>query len=180
MMGVINGLYEHYGVIVYVILAALVVFIMVKLFNWCDRTFTKIVHRNKPSIKRDESRVFTKKMKNQALKKCHYRCEGTGVLWRCFHKGDDLHGDHWYPHSRGGATSEQNLVMLCPKCNRKKSDKIPTHWQTWALKGRRRRGRGYSPGVYVKPGEWLPRAYVNKSVYAAQQREMESRRRPTF
>lgn len=58
-----------------------------------------------------------------------YRVQG-GL---CFHCGVNLtvtgyHGDHWIPLSRGGTNWIENIRLLCPKCNRRKSDKLPSEW----------------------------------------------------
>lgn len=37
---------------------------------------------------------------------------------------DDVQIDHIIPHSKGGSSEEENLQLLCKKCNRKKWDKI--------------------------------------------------------
>lgn len=38
---------------------------------------------------------------------------------------NEIHIDHIIPIARGGATNESNLRVLCPECNRKKSDEMP-------------------------------------------------------
>lgn len=45
---------------------------------------------------------------------------------RCVDCGDteSLEFDHIIPHSKGGATSVENLQLLCRPCNRTKSNKI--------------------------------------------------------
>jgi 5-methylcytosine-specific restriction endonuclease McrA len=35
-----------------------------------------------------------------------------------------MQGDHIIPWSRGGKTLPDNLQMLCPLCNRRKSDSL--------------------------------------------------------
>lgn len=35
----------------------------------------------------------------------------------------DMDGDHIVPWSQGGRTVDENLQMLCKKCNNEKSDK---------------------------------------------------------
>lgn len=51
-----------------------------------------------------------------------YRRDGG----RCVYCGatENLHLDHIIPFSRGGATSVENLQLLCQKCNLEKSNKI--------------------------------------------------------
>lgn len=51
-----------------------------------------------------------------------YRRDGG----RCVYCGstENLHIDHIIPFSRGGATSIENLQLLCQKCNLQKSNKI--------------------------------------------------------
>ena len=143
----------------YVKLAAVVIVIIciVKIIFSCDKFVTSILHRKISQDKRDDQRVFTKDQKNAASQICNNRCEGTSLLFRCRHVGNDLQGDHWYPHSRGGATTINNLVMLCPSCNRKKTNHIPTRFQTAALNRRRRRGRDYQHPYFVSAGEWSSR-----------------------
>lgn len=91
-----------------------------------------------------------------ARNRCEYRTFG---LFRCHGKVEEL--DHWYPWARGGATDRHNLVGLCRRHNRRKSDHVPTILGTWML-GRARmryfpaRYRGYvrPDGEYRgKPGE---------------------------
>lgn len=140
-----------------VFVAMLIVFLSSKI----DKFFISIVHMRRSPHRRDPQRVFTQRQKRKASILCGWRCEGTGILGRCDYYGKDLHGDHWYPHSRGGATTEKNLVMLCSRCNRRKSDRIPSRLQTWALRCRRRFGE-YRPGVNSNVGEWLPLMYNSK------------------
>ena len=45
------------------------------------------------------------------------RCQECGAT-------EDLQLDHIIPFSKGGATTVENLQLLCGKCNRAKSDKI--------------------------------------------------------
>lgn len=39
--------------------------------------------------------------------------------------GDGFHVDHIIPLTRGGSDSAENLQLLCPTCNRVKSNKLP-------------------------------------------------------
>lgn len=141
--------------------SVLCIALFLAIFNKIDHAVTVVAHRKKDLTRRDAKRVFTSKQKSRASHLCNDRCEGTGILFRCKHRGNDLHGDHWFPHSKGGATSSDNLVMLCPSCNRKKSDHIPSRAQTYAINRRRKKGRDYAGNAPYPVGEWLPRGYVN-------------------
>lgn len=49
----------------------------------------------------------------------------------CYYCGKQLiqyHVDHIVPITRGGSNDPSNLVITCPKCNRKKSNKLPHEW----------------------------------------------------
>ena len=50
-----------------------------------------------------------------------YRDSGCCVICRAT---EYLEFDHIIPHAKGGATSAQNLQLLCRKCNSEKSDSI--------------------------------------------------------
>ena len=151
-----------------IVVAALLVtipillYFIIKLYLFVDVFFIKIMHKKRPPEKRDARRTFTKAERVEASKICMWRCEGTG-FFRCEYTGSQLQGDHWYPHAHGGATTIQNIVMLCPRCNRRKSAKIPTSLQTYFLKRRRRKGNCYEHSRVVDVGEWLPKSYVNSS-----------------
>lgn len=49
--------------------------------------------------------------------------------WRCWwcqaDCADDYHVDHRVPISKGGSNGPENLVVSCPACNVRKSDKLP-------------------------------------------------------
>lgn len=143
------------------IVAMVIIFVIAWVFNTLGKFLDNVSHRRKDKSRRDDKRVFTNKEKEKVIRACLQRCEGTGIFFRCRYKGNDLHGDHWLPHSRGGATSEANLVMLCPACNRKKSDNIPSKAQTIALNWRRNHHRDYIGELPTPVGEWLPRNYVS-------------------
>lgn len=46
----------------------------------------------------------------------------------CGERGGRLECDHVFPVSRGGETTEENLVTACFACNRAKRDKTPEEW----------------------------------------------------
>lgn len=148
--------------VIMAVITAFFIFIIAMVASKVGHFFTVMIHRKKDDTHRDAKRVFTAKEKSQLSTQCGYRCEGTGLFFRCRYTGKDLHGDHWFPHSKGGATTMDNLVMLCPQCNRKKSDTIPTSLQTKALSWRRKHHRDYTAQL-PSPGKWLPRGYSNGS-----------------
>ena len=51
--------------------------------------------------------------------------------WKCVYCGSEqqpFEADHVLPISRGGLTTEENLVCACLPCNRSKKDKTPEEW----------------------------------------------------
>ncbi len=147
-----DGQIESYSALFAITVALLIIILFAKI----DRSITAMMHWRRKQKRRDPKRVYTRGEKDKAMRRCNKRCEGIHVFARCEYRGSDLQGDHWFPHSRGGKTSIQNLVMLCPSCNRAKSDKIPTRLQTYAIKMRRKSGVDYKDGVPLKVGEWIP------------------------
>ena len=102
----------------------------------------------------DSQRLYTKAEKVHGFARAGGRCEMDGFLFfRCSRKAE--HGDHHYPHSRGGATSMKNFVAACAKCNMSKGAKIPGFFATKRIEGRR---RSYFPkGTVVTVGERVSR-----------------------
>lgn len=147
-----------------IILISIIAIMMLVFISKIDRSITALLHWNRSDKRRDSKRVYTSKQKQLASKMCKNRCEGTGILSRCKYRGRDLQGDHWYPYARGGATTIQNLVMLCPSCNKSKSDKIPSRFQTFALRKRRKYGYDYMGEIPTKVGQWLPYTYNNEKI----------------
>ena len=90
-------------------------------------------------FERDERREFSKADRAWIGECADHRCEHRycfGLLRCGWREGDDGKAaqlDHWYPHSKGGATDRHNLVYLCPKHNNRKSAHVPTVWATRAL-----------------------------------------------
>lgn len=100
-------------------------------------------------INKDPQRLFTTEQRRTISDMVGGRCEMEGVLFtRCRRPGNA--GDHWYPHSKGGATDMANLVWACTTCNSRKSNHIPTMWETLRLEWRRR--RYFPPGAQTRPG----------------------------
>jgi len=68
-------------------------------------------------------RAFPEAMKRRVYEKQHHKCP------YCVKNGvdkdytfEEMRGDHIIPWSQGGRTIEENLQMLCQKCNNDKSD----------------------------------------------------------
>lgn len=81
---------------------------------------------------RDARRLFDDADRAWLEKAVGGRCEHRMLgLFRCPRKGEQM--DHHYPWSKGGATDRHNLVYLCARHNRRKSDRTPTLWGTWLL-----------------------------------------------
>lgn len=104
---------------------------------------------------RDPQRLFTDADRRWIKELTGNRCEHRSLfgLLRCRRRGAymDEHGqmDHHYPHAKGGATVRTNLVWLCDRHNRLKSDKVPTRLETWTL---------YRARLGYLPAKW--RAYA--------------------
>lgn len=79
--------------------------------------------RTKYDEKHLSIRVFSEQMKHRVYEKQGHRCpfcEANGI-----HKEyafEDMEGDHIIPWSQGGRTVEDNLQMLCRRCNNMKSN----------------------------------------------------------
>lgn len=103
---------------------------------------------------RDPRRLFTDADKRWCYGAAGGRCEWRGPFGRCHNAIREF--DHWYPWAKGGATARTNLVGLCRKHNRRKSDKVPTVWATRRLAHARRRywtgGDGYLRPTGIAPG----------------------------
>lgn len=104
--------------------------------------------RSGPS--KDPARLFSAEQKRAGHARAGHRCEMELLPFiRCRRPSE--HGDHWYPHSRGGATTMGNFVAACSPCNLRKSATMPSRFATARLSARRRR---YFPsGVPVRSGE---------------------------
>lgn len=100
-----------------------------------------------PDHQRDPKRRFDKEDFHAAARLANYRCEYVDSMGHRCNTGGTLHGDHWFPHSRGGATVydptlplnpfENNLVILCEECNMAKSNIPPTQEETIRLENSR-------------------------------------------
>lgn len=151
-----------YSFVVYALSFVLILAIILKIVSWLDRIVVAVLHRKKQDSERDSVRTYRLHDRKIFSSKCNDRCEGVGIFFRCTRRGN-LQGDHWYPHSRGGATTKKNLVMLCQKCNGRKLAHVPSVFQTYALYFRRKIGWGYNGMDEIKPGEWLSRSQIRKN-----------------
>jgi hypothetical protein len=90
------------------------------------------------AIAKDPVRLYTSDQRRVGGDRAEGRCEMEGVFFtRCRRPGE--HGDHWFPHSKGGSTSMTNFVWACARCNTSKGARVPTFWETTRLEWRRRR-----------------------------------------
>lgn len=90
---------------------------------------------------KDPSRLFSAAQRLEGFTRAGDRCEMESMPFiRCRKKAS--HGDHWYPWSKGGATSMDNFVAACASCNTSKGAKVPTAFATLRLEKRR---HGYFP-----------------------------------
>ena len=63
-----------------------------------------------------DTRYISQEMRRYILERDHHRCCECGSV-------SQLEIDHCIPLSKGGATSINNLQVLCQNCNRKKGNK---------------------------------------------------------
>ena len=68
-------------------------------------------------------RAFTESQKLRAYERQGHKCPlcvANGINTEYAY--EDMEGDHIIPWSKGGHTTDDNLQMLCKKCNSAKSD----------------------------------------------------------
>lgn len=69
-------------------------------------------------------RAFTESQKLRAYERQGHKCPlcvANGINTE--YAFEDMEGDHIIPWSKGGHTTDDNLQMLCKKCNAAKADK---------------------------------------------------------
>ena len=64
-------------------------------------------------------RAFSEAQKRRAYERQKHKCAICGEVFDL----TEMDGDHIVPWSQGGRTVDENLQMLCKKCNNEKSDK---------------------------------------------------------
>lgn len=100
--------------------------------------------------RRDPVRRFTRQQRRDGMARAGGLCElEAGFRRRCSRPAE--HGDHFYPWSRGGATSLQNFVAACARCNRTKGARLPSPGRQRRLEHRRR--EYFSPSDSPAVGE---------------------------
>lgn len=110
----------------------------------------RIIEALPRAVHKDSQRMFTSDQRREGNARANGQCEMEGVFFtRCARPGE--HGDHWFPHSKGGASSMNNFVWACAPCNLAKSAHVPTFWETTRLEWRRR--RYFDPTAQMRPGE---------------------------
>lgn len=92
--------------------------------------------RHRPQ--RDPQRTFTRAQRQHLARRAGNQCEHKPLIGRrCRQPG--IHGDHIWPHSKGGATVLPNGQAMCAKHNLRKSDRVPSRLYIWRLQRRRQR-----------------------------------------
>lgn len=82
-----------------------------KRINTVNQILTKYLN--------DSKRSFDINQKNKIIEKQNWLCSMCNTKINI----SNSHGDHIIPYSHGGKTNIDNLQMLCPNCNFKKSNK---------------------------------------------------------
>ena len=91
-----------------------------------DLLFKEIMQRDHGVSVKDSKRTFTPEQKYTQWAKQNFKCvicEAQGKETVRLSNLDNAHGDHKIPHSRGGETTEENLIVLCSEHNNHKSDR---------------------------------------------------------
>jgi hypothetical protein len=103
--------------------------------------------------RRDPVRRFSRQHRREGLARAGGQCEmEAGFRRRCSRPAE--HGDHFFPWSKGGASSLQNFVAACARCNRTKGARLPSPGQQARMERRRR--AYFTPDGSVSVGERLP------------------------
>lgn len=128
------------------VISLLCAFIIILIWVGVRRAATKM-----SNVAKDPRRMYSSSDRSEGFSRTRGRCEFDGWLFfiRCHRPA--AHGDHWLPWSTGGATTMNNFVSACVRCNTSKGAKSPTWGQTMRVALRR---QFYFPqGLRRKPGE---------------------------
>lgn len=86
----------------------------------------------------DPVRMYSADLRRACFERAGNRCEqAVWVIARCPRPA--AHADHWFPHSKGGATTLENGVAMCARHNTSKGARVPALGETLRLEWRRRR-----------------------------------------
>lgn len=109
------------------------------------------VWRARVRAAKDTRRMYTSPERQQGFARSGGQCEyDRWLLFRCTRTAE--HGDHFYPWSKGGATSMQNFVAACVRCNLVKSAHMPSPLMRARIQARR--ARYFPAGTPTTVGEW--------------------------
>lgn len=126
------------------VVAVAVLFLIVRVY----------MRRARDTKRRDPRRMFTADERRMGFQRAGNQCEyARWWVWRCTRTAE--HGDHFVPWSKGGATSMQNFVAACPRCNTSKGARMPSALDRGVIRARRRQ---YFPaGLILDAGERFAR-----------------------
>jgi len=146
LAGVLMDLIVAHPRVALVVVAGLILLLVIR------RRIRTRAERKTSNVAKDPVRMFTSEERAEGFKRTGGRCEFDGWFFklnRCHRPA--AHGDHWQPWSTGGATTMENFVSACIRCNTSKGAKTPTWGQTMRVAWRR---RFYFPkGAKRRPGE---------------------------
>lgn len=95
-------------------------------------------------------RNFPSEIKAAGNKRAGYQCEFSNGLSRCKNRAE--HGDHFYPWSKGGASTLRNYVASCSQHNLSKGSKMPSSVEKARIEARRK--RYFMPLTDRTAGQW--------------------------
>lgn len=103
-------------------------------------------------VRKDPIRAYPAQMRHAGASRAKQQCEySTPWMSRCSRSAE--HADHFFPHSRGGATSMQNLVASCATHNLSKGAKMPSAGTRMLIQWRRR--KYFPPTIDKTVGQWF-------------------------
>ncbi|MCL6424372.1 HNH endonuclease [Brachybacterium sp. JHP9] len=139
MPGLIQFLLEHPGVLIGALLIAAV-------------AIAAAVSALRPGEgMRDPVRMYSAEQRREGFDRAGHRCEmSTFGILRCQRPAQ--HADHFWPWSRGGATSMRNLVAACSRHNTSKGASMPSSWTRRRIT--RRRAHYFPEEAARIPGQW--------------------------